>query len=191
MMKKLQVVLASKSPRRKELLRHLIPHFEVRTKEIEEVYPSNLAVEEVPVFLARLKASAFTSSMAEHELIITSDTVVTMQGEIYGKPKNREDAIRILSKLSGQSHQVITGVCLRLKNKEVVFSETTDIQFKVLTHEEIAYYIDNFKPYDKAGAYAIQEWIGMIGIERMEGDYFNVVGLPLFKLNQELNKLGL
>ncbi|MFT5829146.1 MAG: septum formation protein, partial [Urechidicola sp.] len=164
--------------------------FEIRTKEIEEIYPPELDASLVPEYLAKLKASAFTETMADDELIITSDTVVTMNDEIYGKPKDREDAIRILSELSGKSHDVITGVCLRLKDKELVFSETTRIHFKALSIEEIEYYIDNYQPYDKAGAYAIQEWIGMIGIERMEGDYFNVVGLPLFRLNQELKLLG-
>ena len=189
-MKKLNIVLASKSPRRKELLGNIVADFEIRTKEIEEIYPPELDASLVPEYLAKLKASAFTETMADDELIITSDTVVTMNDEIYGKPKDREDAIRILSELSGKSHDVITGVCLRLKDKEVVFSETTRIHFKALSIEEIEYYIDNYQPYDKAGAYAIQEWIGMIGIERMEGDYFNVVGLPLFRLNQELKLLG-
>jgi septum formation protein len=189
-MKKLKIVLASKSPRRKELLGNIVAEFEIRTKEIEEIYPPELDASLVPEYLAKLKASAFTETMADDELIITSDTVVTMNDEIYGKPKDREDAIRILSELSGKSHDVITGVCLRLKDKGIVFSETTRIHFKALSLEEIEYYIDNYQPYDKAGAYAIQEWIGMIGIERMEGDYFNVVGLPLFRLNQELNLLG-
>lgn len=189
-MKKLKIVLASKSPRRKELLGNIVAEFEIRTKEIEEIYPPELDASLVPEYLAKLKASAFTETMADDELIITSDTVVTMNDEIYGKPKDREDAIRILSELSGKSHDVITGVCLRLKDKELVFSETTRIHFKALSLEEIEYYIDNYQPYDKAGAYAIQEWIGMIGIERMEGDYFNVVGLPLFRLNQELKLLG-
>jgi septum formation protein len=189
-MKKLKIVLASKSPRRKELLGNIVAEFEIRTKEIEEIYPPELDASLVPEYLAKLKASAFTETMADNELIITSDTVVTMNDEIYGKPKDREDAIRILSELSGKSHDVITGVCLRLKDKELVFSETTRIHFKALSIEEIEYYIDNYQPYDKAGAYAIQEWIGMIGIERMEGDYFNVVGLPLFRLNQELKLLG-
>jgi septum formation protein len=189
-MKKLKIVLASKSPRRKELLGNIVAEFEIRTKEIEEIYPPELDASLVPEYLAKLKASAFTETMADDELIITSDTVVTMNDEIYGKPKDREDAIRILSELSGKSHDVITGVCLRLKDKELVFSETTRIHFKALSIEEIEYYIDNYQPYDKAGAYAIQEWIGMIGIERMEGDYFNVVGLHLFRLNQELKLLG-
>ena len=188
-MKELQIILASKSPRRKELLGHIIEQFEIRTKDIEEIYPDHLSVDEVPTYLAELKARAFVDDMAENELIITSDTVVAMEGRIYGKPKDRQDAIRILQELSGKTHQVITGVCLLLKNKQSVFSETTTIYFKPLSLEEIEYYVDTFSPYDKAGAYAIQEWIGMIGIERMEGDYFNVVGLPLFKLNQELKKI--
>lgn len=188
-MTKYKIVLASKSPRRKELLGHLIPAFEIRSKEIAEVYPESLNTNEIPTYLAKLKASAFVESMKDNELIITSDTVVSMHGKIYGKPKDKNDAMRILSELSGNSHEVITGVCLRLKDEEIVFSETTKIHFKELSAEEIEYYIDNYQPYDKAGAYAIQEWIGMIGIKRIEGDYFNVVGLPLFRLNQELKKV--
>jgi len=184
----MKIILASKSPRRKELLGHILDSFEIRTKDIDEIYPDHLATEEVPKYLAKLKADAFVDTMADDELIITSDTVVAMDGEIYGKPKDREDAVRILQALSGKTHEVITGVCLQMKNKEVIFSETTTIHFKILSTKEIEYYIDKYQPYDKAGAYAIQEWIGMIGIEKMEGDYFNVVGLPLFKLNRELGK---
>ena len=184
-----QIILASKSPRRQELLKNIVPEFEIRTKETEEVYPNNIAAKDVPVYLAQLKAKAFIASMKDNELIITSDTVVAMKGVLYGKPKDREEAIDILEQISGNSHEVITGVCLRSKNTEVLFSELTKIKFRDLSKTEIEYYVDNYQPYDKAGAYAIQEWIGMVGIEKIEGDYFNVMGLPLFRLNQELKKL--
>lgn len=182
-----KVILASKSPRRQELLKSICNEFEIRIKEIEEIYPDYLAAKEVPKFLAQLKSKAFKEELQNNDLILTSDTVVTLNNKIYGKPKDRNDAIQILKELSGKKHEVITGVCLLSNTKEVVFSESTKVHFKELSIQEIEYYIDNFKPYDKAGAYAIQEWIGMIGIEKIEGDYFNVVGLPLFKLNQALN----
>lgn len=181
-----KIILASKSPRRQELLKYICPEFEIRIKEVEEIYPASLAAIEVPKYLAQLKSNAFKSELQTKQIILTSDTVVTLNNKIYGKPKDRADAIQILQELSGKVHEVITGVCLLSTEKEVVFSEHTKVYFKALSNSEIEYYIDNFKPFDKAGAYAIQEWIGMIGIEKIEGDYFNVVGLPLFKLNQAL-----
>lgn len=181
------VILASKSPRRKELLAHLVPQFEIKTKDIEEVYPPNLATKDVPLFLAELKAEAFLSELKNGEVMISSDTIVCLENTIFGKPKDREDAIAILQNLSGKIHQVITGVCILSLEKKVLFSETTQVYFKPLSNDEITYYVDTFHPYDKAGAYAIQEWIGMIGIEKIEGDYFNVVGLPLFQLQKALH----
>jgi septum formation protein len=186
-MKDYQIILASKSPRRKELLAHLIPKFEIKLKEIEEVYPTSLQADEVSEYLAKLKADAFTEDLKNNELLITSDTIVTLNNKIYGKPRNREHAIEILLALSGNAHEVITGVCLMHKDRYLTFKETTKVYFKALSQAEIEFYIDNYQPYDKAGAYAIQEWIGMVGIEKIEGDYFNVVGLPLFKLNEALN----
>ncbi len=182
-----QFILASKSPRRQELLKHLIPNFEIRTKDIEEIYPKDLAAKDVPLFLAELKAKAFFSELTKGEVIISSDTIVCLENTIFGKPKDRDDAIAILRNLSGKVHQVITGVCLLSLEKKLLFSETTHVYFKTLSMEEITYYVDTFQPYDKAGAYAIQEWIGMIGIEKIEGDYFNVVGLPLFQLQKALH----
>jgi len=182
----MQVILASKSPRRQELLKHIIPNFEIEVREVEEIFPADLAKAKVPEYLAKLKASVFTNSLKENQLIITSDTVVVLNDLIYGKPKDREDAIRILSLLSGNVHEVITGVSLLSAHKKLTFSSTTYVHFKKLTFEEITYYIDNFNPYDKAGAYAIQEWIGMIGIEKIDGCYFNVMGLPLSKLYETL-----
>lgn len=187
-MKDYQVILASKSPRRKELLGHLVSNFSIRLKEVEEVYPETLAAKEVPEYLAQLKGAAFKDELKSKEIILSSDTIVTLNNKIYGKPKNREDAIRILRELSGKVHEVITGVSLMSLEKQISFSETTKVHFKELTLEEITYYIDTYQPYDKAGAYAIQEWIGMIGIAKIEGDYFNVVGLPLFRLNKALQE---
>lgn len=180
------IILGSKSPRRKELLAHLIPNFEVRTKEIDEVYPAELLVYEVPEYLAKLKAAAFIDSLSDKEIIITSDTIVAMDNQIYCKPKDAADATRILQELSGKTHEVITGVCLQSKQKVECFRVSTKVRFKNLNRAEIDYYINTYQPFDKAGAYAIQEWIGMIGIEEIQGDYFNVVGLPLFRLNQAL-----
>jgi len=182
-----RIILGSKSPRRRELLTHLVPDFDIRTKEIEELYPETLPVEKVPEYLAKLKASAFIENLGEREILITSDTIVTLEGHIYEKPKDEDDAIRILQELSGKTHEVITGVCLQSKSSQRSFCVHTKVRFKPLRMDEIKYYIQTFKPYDKAGAYAIQEWMGMIGIESIEGDYFNVVGLPLFRLNQELS----
>lgn len=181
------IILASKSPRRQELLRHIIPQFEVRTKEIDEIYPDSLAAKEVAAYLAELKANSFAEELQNNELIITSDTTVCLENKLYGKPKDAEDAFQILKELSGKKHQVITGVCLLSKDKKEVFSETTHVYFRALSKEEIRFYIENYQPFDKAGSYAIQEWIGMIGIEKIEGDYFNVVGLPLFSLHEKLN----
>ena len=182
-----RIILGSKSPRRRELLTHLIPDFDIRTKEIEELYPETLPAEEVPEYLAKLKASAFIDNLDDKEVLITSDTIVTLEGRIYEKPKDEDDAIRILREISGKTHEVITGVCLQNKSSQRSFCVHTKVRFKPLSMDEIIYYIQTFKPYDKAGAYAIQEWMGMIGIESIEGDYFNVVGLPIFRLNQELS----
>lgn len=182
------VVLASKSPRRQELLTGLGIEFEVRTKEIEEVFPSTLYKEEIPLYLSNLKAKAFEKELTEKELIITSDTIVWNENKQLGKPKSRTEAIEMLQSLSGKQHEVITAVTLMSENKTHSFCETTKVFFKELSKTEIEFYIDKFEPYDKAGSYGIQEWIGFIGISKIEGDYFNVVGLPLFKLNEELGK---
>lgn len=185
-MENYNIILASKSPRRKELLAHIVPNFVLKTKEVEEVYPEDLDVKEVAAYLAKLKADAFNEDLKENDVVITSDTTVVLENTIYGKPEDRQDAIKILQALSGKSHEVITGVCLKSKHKKEVFSCATKVFFKTLSLEEIEYYVDTFKPYDKAGAYAIQEWIGFIGIEKIEGDYNNIVGLPLQALNTRL-----
>jgi len=185
-----KIVLASQSPRRKELLAQLQMPFEVLVKEdIEEVFPDTLPSEEVPAYLARQKATPYKEDCKNNNvLVITADTIVYCDGHILGKPKDREEAVAMLQMLSGKAHEVITGVALTAKDKQTDFSVSTKVFFKALTTEEIDFYIDNYKPFDKAGAYGIQEWIGMVGIERIEGSYFNVVGLPVQRLYEELKR---
>lgn len=178
------IILASKSPRRQELLASLGIQFSVKTKEVEEVYPEALPKEQVPVYLAELKAKAFQHDLQEKDLLITADTVVCLGHEILGKPADYDDAYKMLTKLSGKEHQVITGVCLTSATKSVTFYAVSDVEFKTLTHDEIDYYIREFKPYDKAGSYGIQEWIGAIGITTIKGSFYNVMGLPIQKLYQ-------
>lgn len=185
-MDKYNFILASNSPRRKELLAHIVPNFIQKTKEVEEVYPLSIPKKEVAAYLAKLKADAFNEDLKKNDIVITADTIVVLNYKIYGKPKDRKDAIEILQTLSGKQHEVITGVCLKSATKELVFSSATKVYFKTLSQEEIEYYVDTYKPYDKAGAYAIQEWIGFIGIEKIEGDYNNIVGLPVQQLATQL-----
>lgn len=186
---KCKITLASGSPRRKQMLEELGIEFTVKTKETDESYPSNINPIEVAEYIARKKASAFDFDIKENEIIITADTIVLIDNIILGKPKDREDAYNMLKLLSGKSHKVITGVCLMTKERKHSFSSNTDVYFKKLSDKEINYYIDNYKPFDKAGAYGIQEWIGLIGVERIDGSYFNVVGLPIQKLHSEIIKL--
>ena len=188
---KYRVVLASNSPRRKELLAGLGMPFEVRVLDgIDESYPDTLPVSEVALHIAGLKADAYRTTMASDELIITADTVVIVGDEILGKPHSEADAIRMLKLLSGRTHQVTTGVCLIAEGWEKRFSVTTDVTFKSLSDEEIHYYIDNYKPFDKAGAYGIQEWIGYIGVTALKGSYYNVMGLPVQRIYDALQTLG-
>ena len=182
------IILASKSPRRQNLLKELGFEFEIKTKEIEEIYPPELQKEEVAVFLSELKASAFQHDLKDKDLVITSDTIVCLAQEIIGKPKDRADAIKMLSKLSGNMHEVITAVTLTAKAKQHTFYEVTAVYFKALTLQEIEYYIDKYEPFDKAGSYGIQEWIGFIGIEKINGSYFNVMGLPVKRVYEEILK---
>lgn len=186
-LKDYQLILASQSPRRHQMLKELGLDFIIKTKEVEEIYPDHLKGEQIPIYLAKLKAAAFELDLKEKELVITADTIVCVDDIVLGKPKNRDKAVSMLKMLSGRSHQVISGVCLKSKHKDVSFSTTTYVHFKELSPEEIDYYIDNYKPFDKAGAYGIQEWIGFVGIDGIEGSYFNVVGLPIQRLYQELN----
>ena len=184
---KYDIWLASKSPRRQQILHELGLEFKIVTKDgLEENYPENLKKEEIPVFLAKQKAAAYEKEQNDKSLLITADTIVWSENKVLGKPKDYKDAVDIISSLSGKKHVVITGVCLTSLNKQKAFFSTTEVFFKELTIEEIDYYITNYKPYDKAGAYGIQEWIGYIGIEKIIGSYFNVVGLPIQKLYSEL-----
>jgi septum formation protein len=182
------IILASKSPRRQHLLKELGFEFEIKTKEIEEIYPPELKKEEVAVFLSKLKASAFKQDLAAHDLVITSDTIVCFNEEIIGKPKDRADGIKMLRKLAGNKHEVITAVTLTSKAKQHTFYDVTAVYFKPLSDDEISHYIDKYEPYDKAGSYGIQEWIGYIGIEKINGSYFNVMGLPVKRVYDEILK---
>jgi septum formation protein len=181
-------ILASKSPRRNQLLKSLGIEFEVKTKEVDEIYPDNLIKEEIPVFLAELKAEPFLADLSENDLLITADTIVWFEGKVLGKPKNKAEAIQMLHQLSGKEHQVISGVCLTTSFKRKSFYSISNVHFKTLTHNEIEYYVSEFKPFDKAGAYGIQEWIGSIGIIHIEGSFYNVMGLPIQKLYEEIQK---
>lgn len=188
---KYKIILGSKSPRRSELFRNLITEFEVRTKEVEEIYPEDMAAEDVAKYLADLKANAYSNELAEDEIVICADTTVVIDNQILGKPNNKAEAIRFIQQLAGKTHEVITGVCIFSNAKKSLFDSVTKVYFNELSAEEIQFYVDNYSVLDKAGAYAIQEWIGMIGIQKIEGDYFNVVGLPLVELYRELKKWGI
>ena len=183
-----QIILASNSPRRRELLAGLGIDFKVRTiSGIDESYPESLKGEEIPVFIAEKKAEAYLKSKADDEMIITADTIVYLNrpdgtGEVLGKPHDAQEAFRMLRELSGRHHEVITGVSVVTKEKQVKFAVTSKVSFAELSDEEINYYINNYKPFDKAGAYGIQEWIGFIGVNGLEGSYFNVMGLPVQRL---------
>lgn len=183
-----QIILASKSPRRQELLSSLGLKFEVRSMETEEIFPEFLPIQEIPEYLARLKAEPFINTLQENELLITADTIVTIDNQVLGKPTDYNDAFEMMKKLSGKGHNVATGVYLYSNLKNVTFTSNTEVFFKTLTIEEIDFYIRNYKPYDKAGAYGIQEWIGYIAVEKIIGSYFNVMGLPIQRLYAELSK---
>ena len=181
-------ILASKSPRRQELLHILGLRFEVRTKETEENFPEDLSKEQIPVYLAQMKAEPFYEELNENDLLITADTIVWLEGKVLGKPGNSAEAKQMLQSLSGREHQVISGVCLTSKNKQKSFYAVSNVQFKVLTEQEIDFYVSRFGPFDKAGAYGIQEWIGAIGITHIEGSFYNVMGLPVQRLYEEIQK---
>ena len=190
-------VLASQSPRRKTLLEWAELPFQIIVSEMDETYPSNMAVEEVPVYIAKNKALAVKKKIFEsyshlqNDCIIAADTVVVLNNTVIGKPNSRVDAIQCLEQLSAQTHQVITGVVLSYQDQVVSFSETTLVEFHPLTKNQIEFYVDKFKPYDKAGGYAIQEWMGVVGIKKITGDFYNVMGLPVSKLIQTLSELKL
>lgn len=179
------VVLGSQSPRRKELLQSLGIPFKMASLSVEELYPKNLKAEEITEYLCKLKAEAYPFE-EEKEILITSDTIVWFNDTPLGKPKSRGEAIAMLTQLSNAVHEVITSVCLKSRDKEVIFTDKAKVYFSCLTKQEILYYIDNFKPFDKAGSYGIQEWIGYIGIERIEGNFYTIMGLPTQKIYENL-----
>ena len=184
---KYSIVLASNSPRRKELLSGLdIPYSIVKLPDVDESYPPTLAGKEIPLYISKQKSEAYHPFMKNDTLLITADTIVWLDGKEYGKPVGIEGARKMLKTLSGKTHQVITGVTIRTKEKERSFAAVSDVTFATLADEEINYYLEKYQPYDKAGAYGVQEWIGYIGVENIKGSYFNVMGLPIQRLYREL-----
>ena len=183
-----QIILASQSPRRKQLLEWAEVPFEIVANETEETYPHGLMPDAVAIHIARQKALAVRQLVPADAIILAADTIVVLNNRIIGKPKNRRDAIAILQGLSGSKHAVITGVVICKEEKEIAFADTTDVYFHELSNEQIEFYIDKYKPFDKAGAYAIQEWIGVVGIKSVSGDFYNVMGLPVSRVVRELNK---
>jgi septum formation protein len=182
------VILASGSPRRQQFFRDLDIDFSIQLKEIEEIYPENLKGVAITDYLSNLKSDAF-STLNDKDLLITSDTIVWLEGKALGKPKDAKEAFTMLRAMSGKKHEVITSVCIKSNSFRKIVNDITSVTFKELSDEEIQYYINNYKPFDKAGAYGIQEWIGFIGIDKIAGSYFNVVGLPVHKLYKELMAL--
>ncbi|KAA6328119.1 Septum formation protein Maf [termite gut metagenome] len=188
--RKYKIILASNSPRRKELLAGLGIEYTVKViPDIDESFPETLKGEEIPLYIARKKADAYKQAIRPDELVITADTIVWLDGETIGKPADEADAIQMLQKLSGKTHQVITGVCLTTTDWQRSFSTLTEVTFATLTREEIEYYVKNFHPFDKAGSYGVQEWIGFIGVESISGSYYNVMGLPIQRLYRELKRI--
>ncbi|MCA1965888.1 MAG: Maf-like protein [Flavobacterium sp.] len=183
---KINIILASGSPRRQQFFKEMDLHYTIRLKEIEEIYPEHLQAEEITNFLAELKASAFENELKENDVLVTSDTIVWLNGKALGKPKDYDDAFQMLQQLANQTHEVITSVCLKSIDKTEVFYCVTKVTFANLSDEAIKYYLDNYQPFDKAGSYGIQDWIGLIGISKIEGSYTNVVGLPTEMLFQKL-----
>lgn len=183
-----RIILASGSPRRQQFLKELDVDFEIQLKDIEEIYPEHLQASAITNFLAKLKASAFLADLQPNDILITSDTIVWLNNKALGKPKDYNDAFEMITEMSGKTHKVITSVCIKTTQKEVVFYEETLVTFATLIPEEIKYYLNNYKPFDKAGSYGIQEWIGLVAIQKIEGSYANVVGLPTHRLYEELMK---
>ena len=184
------IILASQSPRRKQLLELAEVDFTVMVSDSDESFPEGMSVNEVPVYVAEQKAKVILSQASDKNIIIAADTIVVVDDEIIGKPKDREEAISHLSKLSGKIHHVITGVFVGNSERQEMYAETTEVEFNSLTNEQIEYYVDKYKPYDKAGAYAIQEWIGVVGIRKINGDYYNVMGLPISRVLNSLRILS-
>lgn len=187
-LKKYHIILGSNSPRRQELLKGIRVDFEVIPIDADEHLPAHIQGIEVAGYLAERKADSYKNIITDHDLLITADTIVLYENRILGKPHNKQEATEMLRFLSGKTHQVVTGVCISTINRRHTFHTVTEVQFSNLTEDEIEYYIENYKPYDKAGAYGVQEWIGFIAVEHINGSYFNVMGLPIQKLYQELKK---
>ena len=189
-LEKYKVILASGSPRRRELMAGLGVNYEVRIlPDVDESYPDTLQGEEIPLYIAKEKADAYIPMMQPDELIITADTIVWLDGKVLGKPRDSEDALQMLRTMSGRTHEVFTGVCITTTDWQRSFTAQTEVRFATLSEDEIIYYVDNFKPMDKAGAYGVQEWIGFIGVENISGSYYNIMGLPVQKLYRELLKV--
>lgn len=186
-LEKYKVILASGSPRRRELMAGLGVNYEVRMlPDVDESYPDTLQGEEIPLYIAKEKADAYIPMMQPDELIITADTIAWLDGKVLGKPRDREDALQMLRTMSGRTHEVFTGVCITTTDWQRSFTAQTEVRFATLSEDEIIYYVDNFKPMDKAGAYGVQEWIGFIGVENISGSYYNIMGLPVQRLYREL-----
>lgn len=184
-----QIILASQSPRRKQLLEWAEVPFEIVVRETDESYPDDYDLGRTAMHIARNKALAVRQQAGAAKPILAADTIVVLKSDIIGKPKDRDDAIAILTRLSGKKHHVITGVVILYADKELAFAETTEVVFHTLTPQQIEFYVDQYKPYDKAGAYAIQEWIGVVGIKSISGDFYNVMGLPVSRVVQAINEL--
>ena len=183
-----RIVLASQSPRRRQLLEWAEIPFDVIVRETDEAFDPELAIIDVPVHIARNKALAVQAELSHDRVVLAADTIVVLNGRVIGKPSDRDHAVEILTDLSGNRHEVITGVVIRCGNAETAFADVTEVYFHSLTKDEIEFYVDKYKPYDKAGAYAIQEWIGVVGIKSIKGDFYNVMGLPVSRVVQELKK---
>lgn len=181
-----KIILASNSPRRSQILKDAGFTFEVKSKNLEEIYPPDTALEDIPIFLAELKANAFRDELKSDELILAADTIVLHNKEVFGKPKDEHEAIEMLKKLSGSCHDVVSGVCILTLEKLILIKDLTKVYFREMTNEEIEFYVSTFKPLDKAGSYGIQEWIGMTGVEKIEGSFYNVMGLPIDKVYRKL-----
>ena len=188
-LKKYNLILASSSRRRQQLLRDLGLHFTIKSIDVEEVYPKYLHGNEITGYLAELKANAFDEELNDQDILITADTIVRFSGKILGKPKNKVDAKNMLKELSGKHHEVITSLCIKTSKTTKIINDTTIVYFEKLSDEEIDYYINNYKPYDKAGSYGIQEWIGYIGVKKIDGNYSTVMGFPVHKFYKEMMKI--
>jgi septum formation protein len=184
-----RIILASASPRRKQLLEWAEVPFDILVIETDELYPSTLPIDQVPVYIARNKALAVKYELSHDRIVLAADTIVVLNDDVIGKPANRDAAIATLQQLSGQTHQVITGVVILNGDDEISFRDITEVEFHSLTQAQIEYYVDHYQPYDKAGAYAIQEWIGVIGIKKVKGDFYNVMGLPVSRVVKTLKEM--